>query len=65
MESIINPNTKTSWNIIKNEIGRMHPIEQVPSTPVSMGKLKDQNTVANASNNFFLTTSEELNRYKS
>jgi len=30
-----------------------------------MGKLKDQKTVANVFNNFFLTTSEKLNRYKS
>ena len=30
-----------------------------------MGKLKDQKTVANAFNNFFLTTSEKLNKYKS
>ena len=58
--------TKTTWNIIKNETGRMHPIEQVPSTLVDMGKLKDKKkTVANAFNNFFLTTSEKLNRYKS
>ena len=57
--------TKTTWNIIKNETGRMHPIEQVPSTLMNMAKLKDQKTVANAFNNFFLTTSEKLNRYKS
>ena len=43
----------------------MHPIEQVPSMLVNMGKLKDQKTVANAFNNFFLKTSEKLNRYKS
>jgi hypothetical protein len=48
----------------KNETGKMHPIEHVPSTLVNMGKLKDQKTVANAFNNFFLT-SEKLNRYKS
>ena len=57
--------TKTIWNIVKNETGRMHAIEQVPSTLVDMGKLKDKKTVANAFNNFFLTTSEKLNRYKS
>jgi len=45
--------TKTTWNIIQNETGRMHPIEEVPSTLVDMGKLKDKKTVANASNNFF------------
>jgi len=40
-------------------------LEQVPSTLVNMGKLKDQKTVANAFNNFSLTTSEKLIRYKS
>jgi len=43
----------------------MYSIEQVPSTLVNMGTLKDQKNVANASNNFFLTTSEKLNKYKS
>jgi hypothetical protein len=55
---------KTTWNIIKNEIGRMHPIEQVPSSLVNIGKLKNQTTVANTFNNFFLTTSEKLNIHK-
>jgi len=50
---------------MKNETGRIHPIEQFPSTLVNMGKLQDQETVANAFNNFFLTTSEKLNRHKS
>jgi len=35
--------TKTIWNIIKNETGRMPSIEQVPSTLLNMGKLKDKN----------------------
>jgi hypothetical protein len=39
--------TKTTWNIIKNETGRMNPTEQVPSSLVNMGTLKDQRTVAN------------------
>ena len=43
----------------------MHLIEQVPSTRVNQGKLKDKKTVANAFNNFLLTTSEKLKRYKS
>jgi len=43
----------------------MHPIEQVPSTLLDMGKIKDKKTVANAFNNFSLTTTEKLNRYKS
>jgi len=44
--------TKTTWNIIKNETAKMRPIEQVPSTLVNMGKLKDQKTVTNAFSNF-------------
>jgi hypothetical protein len=55
---------KITWNIIKNEIGRMHPIEQVPSSLMNIKKLKDQTTVANTFNNFFLTTSEKLNIHK-
>jgi hypothetical protein len=52
---------KTTWNIIKNETGRMHPTEQVPTLLVNIGTLKDQTTVANIFNNFFLTASEKLN----
>ena len=43
--------TKTKWNIIKNETGRMHPMKQVPSSLVNMGTLKDQKTLANAFSN--------------
>jgi hypothetical protein len=57
---------KTTWNIIKNETGRMHPIEQVFSTLVNTGTLEDQTTLANTFNNFFfLMTTEKLNIYKS
>jgi len=45
--------TKTVWNTIQSGTGRMHPIAQVPSTLVNMGKLKDKNAVENAFNNFF------------
>jgi len=55
---------KATWNIIKNEIGRMHPIEQVPSSLVNIGKLKVPTTVANTFNNIFLTNSEKLNVHK-
>jgi hypothetical protein len=44
---------KTTWNIIKNETGRMHPIEQVFSSLVNIGTLEDQTTLANTFNNFF------------
>ena len=39
----------------------MHQIEQVPTSLVNIGTPKDQTTVANTFNNFFLTTSEKLN----
>ena len=55
---------KTTWNIIKKENGRIHPIEQVPSSLVNIGKIKVQTTVANTFNNIFLTTSEKLNTHK-
>jgi hypothetical protein len=42
----------------------MHPIEQVPTSLVNIGTLKDQTTVANIFNNFFLTASEKLNIHK-
>ena len=38
----------------------MHPTEQVPSSLVNTGTLRDQKTVANTFNNFFLTISEKL-----
>jgi len=42
----------------------MHPIEQVPSSLVNIGTPKEQTTVANTFNNFFLSTSEKLNVHK-
>jgi hypothetical protein len=42
----------------------MHPIEQVPTSLVNTGTMKDQTTVANTFNNFFLITSEKLNIHK-
>jgi hypothetical protein len=55
---------KKTWNIIKNETGRMHPIEQVPTSLVNIATLKDQTKVANTFNNFFITASEKLNIHK-
>ena len=40
---------KTTWNIIKNETGRMHPIEQGPSSLLNTGR----NTKRSIFNNFF------------
>ena len=42
----------------------MHPTEQVPSSFVNIGTLKDQTIFANTFNNFFLTTLEKLNIHK-
>ena len=55
---------KTTWNIIKNGTGRMNPIEQVPTSLVNIGTLKDQTTVTNNFKNFFLTTLEKSNIHK-
>jgi ribosomal protein L33 len=44
---------KTTWNVIKNEKGKVHPTEQVPSLLVNSEKLKDPTVMASAFNNFF------------
>jgi ribosomal protein L33 len=47
-----NNKIKTTWNIIKKETGKGHPIVQAPSL-VNNEKLTDPSVVANAFNNFF------------
>jgi hypothetical protein len=42
----------------------MHPIEQIPTAPVNIGTLRDQTTVANTFNNFFIRASEKVNIHK-
>jgi hypothetical protein len=44
----------------KEEIGRVHPTEQVPSLVVSNKKLKDPKSMSSTFNNFFITASEKL-----
>jgi len=51
---------KTTWNNIKNETGRMHPIEQVFSSLVNIGTLEDQTTLANTFNNFFFNNYRKI-----
>jgi hypothetical protein len=57
-----NNKIRTTWNIIKEETGKGHPIEQAPpSLLVNNEKLTDPSMVANAFNNFLLTVAEKLN----
>jgi len=55
---------KTTWNIIKKEIGKIHSVEQVPNLLVTNEKLKYPTEVAKAFNNFFITITEKLNTGK-
>jgi hypothetical protein len=59
-----NNKIKTTWNIIKKETGKGHPIEQAPSLLVNNKKLTDPSVVTSAFNNFFLTAAEKLNTQK-
>jgi hypothetical protein len=47
-----NNKIKTTWNIIKKERGKGHPIEQAPSLLVNNEKLINPSMLANAFNNF-------------
>jgi hypothetical protein len=52
---------RTTWNIIKREMGKLHLTEQTPSLLTNNEKVKGPKTVANAFNNVFLTITESLN----
>jgi hypothetical protein len=43
----------------------MHAIDQVPSSLVNVGTIKDETTVSNTFNNFLLRISEKLDIHKS
>jgi hypothetical protein len=47
-----NNKIKTTWNIIKKEIGKIRSVEQVPTLLVNNEKLKYPTEVAKAFNNF-------------
>jgi hypothetical protein len=44
---------KRTWNITKEEKGKVHSVEQVPTLLVNNEKLKDSTDVASVLNNFF------------
>jgi len=56
-----NNKIKTTWNIIKKEIGKVHSVEYVSTLLVNNEKLKYPTEVAKAFNNFFITITEKLN----
>jgi hypothetical protein len=56
-----NNEIKTIWNIIEKWTAKLHAVGQVPFLLV---KFKDSNDMANAFNNFLITTTEKLNTQK-
>jgi hypothetical protein len=56
-----NNKIKTTWNIIKKETGKRHPVEQALPLLVNNEKLIDPSMVDNAFNNFFLKVAEKKN----
>jgi len=56
-----NNGTKTTWNIVKIETGKVQSLQQVPILLVNDEKFMDPTNVANAFNNFFVTVTEKLN----
>jgi hypothetical protein len=59
-----NNKIKTIWNIIKQETGKMHATEQMPSLLINDEKIEDPEKVADIFNSFFLSTAENLNLYQ-
>jgi hypothetical protein len=53
--------TKTTWNIIKKERGKLHSVAHVRTLVVNDEKLKDQRNVANSFSHFFITVTAKLN----
>jgi hypothetical protein len=51
-----------TWNTIKQETGKIHATEQMPSLLVNDEKIKDK--VAEVFNSFFLSNAENLNLYQ-
>jgi hypothetical protein len=53
--------TKTMWNIIKHETGKLHLTEQIPSLLINDENIKDPKVITLAFNNFSLTITQNLN----
>jgi len=49
---------KTTWNIIKQETGKLHVTEQMPSLLMNDEEIKDPEKVSNVFNSFFLSIAE-------
>jgi hypothetical protein len=61
---ISNNKIKTTWNIIKQETGKIHITEQMPSLLINDEKIRDPQKVADVFNDFFLSTAENLNLHQ-
>jgi hypothetical protein len=55
---------KTTWNIIKQETGKLHVTEQMPSLLMNDEEIKDPEKVSNVFNSFFLSIAENLNLHQ-
>ena len=55
-----NNKIKTTWNI-KEDTGKVHTVQLVPTLLVNDEKFKAPSNVASAFNNFFITVTEKLN----
>jgi hypothetical protein len=49
----LNNQIKTIWNIIKQQTGKLHLTEQIPSLLINDEKVKDLEEIAGAFNTFF------------
>jgi hypothetical protein len=51
---------KTTWNLIKQETGKIHVTEQKLSLLINDGKTKDPENITDVFNSFFLSVAENL-----
>ena len=54
-----NNKINTTWNIIKEDTGKTHSVELVPTLLANDEKFKDPRNVAHAFNTFFITITEK------
>jgi hypothetical protein len=54
-----NNKIKTTWNIIKEDTGKVYPVELVPTLLANDKKFKDPRNVTHALSIFFITITEK------
>jgi hypothetical protein len=55
---------KTTWNIIRYEIGKLYLTEEIPSLLINDEEAKNTDVTADAFNTFLLTITENLNLHQ-